>query len=115
MSDKYSVNSYDEWSQLNEIIVGRADGFPGFHIDNSFSLFFWDNIKPFLGSKKYFWDEAAGYQWPIIEIEPGIIEELLEDIQGLVNALEKLGVRVRRPSPIVGRHQASSTIDGDSN
>jgi glycine amidinotransferase len=105
MANQLAVKSYNEWSQLNEVIVGRADGFPGFHLDNSFNLFFWDNVKPFLASKKYFADETGRYEWPIIEIETYIIEELLEDIQGLVDALEKMGVRVRRPSPIVGNNK----------
>lgn len=102
LSSKNIVHSYDEWTQLHEVVVGHIDGFPGFHLDNSFSLFYWDNIRPFLASKNFYKNRAGEFAWPIIEVETSIIDELREDIQGLVDALETLGIYVRRPSSVVG-------------
>jgi glycine amidinotransferase len=99
------VNSYDEWSQLREVVVGRVEGFSGFHFDNSFDLGCWDNLKPFLRSKDFFRNKAGEFTWPVLKIEDKIIEELNEDIEGFVHALQGLGVTVRRPSAVVGEQR----------
>lgn len=102
------MNSYDEWTQLLEVIVGHVEGFTGFHLDNSFNLFYWDNIRPFLASKNFFRSQLGEFDWPIIQIEANIIDELKEDIQGFVEALETLGIVVRRPSTIVGKERVQT-------
>lgn len=96
------VHAFDEWTQLEEIIVGRVDGFTAFHLDSSFNLFYWDNIKPFLRTQNYFKDASGVSAWPKISIEPEIIDELSEDLEVLATTLRDLGVCVRRPSRLVG-------------
>jgi glycine amidinotransferase len=91
------VNSFDEWSQLEEVIVGVNDGFNGFHFDNTFDFFFWDNVKQYLKMKNYFRLECDELDRPVIKPEDYILEELDEDIQGIVDALTNQGVIVRRP------------------
>jgi len=105
MTDKWIVNSYDEWSQLRDVIVGRIDGFFGFHFDNSFDIGCFDNLKPFLESHRYFKDKMGKFNWPLIRIKPEIIAELNEDIEGFVKTLKSLGVIVHRPSQIVGKER----------
>ncbi len=102
MSQKLVVNSYDEWTQLREVIVGRVDGFPGFQMDSSFNLFFWENLRPFSDIKEFFTNRVGKFVWPVMRIEAKIVEELRQDIEGLVDALKGLGVSVRRPSAMVG-------------
>lgn len=102
------MNSYDEWTQLHEVIVGHIEGFTGFHLDNSFDLFYWDNIRTFLASKNFFRNKSGEFAWPIIEIEDKIIDELKQDIQGFVEALETQGVVVRRPSAVVGNERVQT-------
>lgn len=94
-----AVNSFDEWTQLEEVIVGHIDGFKGYHLDKSFSLFYWSNIQSFVKANHFF-KKANGFSWPIIEIDDRVVDELKEDIQGFVDTLENLGVKVRRPAPI---------------
>ncbi len=108
MSAEPVVNSYDEWTQLHEVIVGCVEGFPGFHMENSFNLFCWDNLRFFVVSRNLFRDQAGEFTWPIIKIEPKIIDELKEDIEGFVEALDTLGVVVRRPSAIVGNERVQT-------
>lgn len=96
------INSWDEWTQLREVIVGDVGGFAGFHLDPSFNLFYWENIKSFLASRQFVRDKKGVAAWPNISIEPQIIDELKEDIQGFVKALVSVGVVVRRPAPVVG-------------
>ncbi len=97
-----SVHSVDEWSQLKEVVVGTIEGFQGFHFDNTFNLFYWENIKPFLESENYFQREDGSFQWPTIDLEDYIVSELIEDIQEFVDTLENLNVIVRRPEKISG-------------
>jgi glycine amidinotransferase len=33
------ANSYDEWSRLREVVVGRADFYDSHDVDSSFRLF----------------------------------------------------------------------------
>lgn len=100
--DKMTVNSYDEWTQLQEVIVGHVDGFSGFHLDSSFNLFYWDNVRAFLATQGFFRINGELPSWPKIPIEATFVEELREDIQAFVDVLEDLGVHVRRPAPMVG-------------
>lgn len=95
------VRSFDEWTRLEEVIVGRGEGLREFHLDNSFTLFYWDNVRPFLEQRGFLRQKDAS-DWPHIEIEAWVVDELLEDIEGFVAALESLGVRVRRPARLAG-------------
>ena len=80
------VNSYDEWSPLKEIIVGA--GFPETlpTADFSFKVFFHDNLY---GTN--FYKNSSTY------ITTQDIEEHNEDVEGYVDILTSLGVKVHRP------------------
>ena len=81
------VNSYDEWSPLEEVIVG--DGLPPSlpALDFSFKVFFHDNIC----DKKRFEEDSHQY------ITKRHVKEHKEDIDNFASILEDLGVTVRRP------------------
>ncbi|WP_369228494.1 inosamine-phosphate amidinotransferase 1 (plasmid) [Streptomyces sp. R39] len=83
------VNSFDEWSPLKEVLVGRADHYNAHHVDTSFQLFYFDNVKPDV-------DAAAGQ--PLLPIPQRIVDELNEDITGLAEALATGGITVHRPA-----------------
>lgn len=95
------LNSFDEWSQLREVIVGSAKNYTSHERELSFDLFFHDNIArtewyyprletPGEASKT---DEKK-VQLPI---KQRYVDELNEDIEGIVTALESLSVKVLRP------------------
>ncbi|QEP42210.1 glycine amidinotransferase [Ectothiorhodospiraceae bacterium BW-2] len=83
-----AVNSYNEWSPLKEVIVGSAYNYTLPPIDQSFKLFYHDLIHP---------------NYPLETrrvIKQQYIEELEEDITGLVATFEQLGVKVHRPTQL---------------
>jgi glycine amidinotransferase len=90
------LNSYDEWSPLKEIVVGSAKNYTSHERELSFDLFFHDNIirsewyYPRLTSKG---SSAAAQS----AIKTRYVEELNEDIEGIVGTLQDLGVIVHRP------------------
>jgi glycine amidinotransferase len=98
-----TIASHDEWTTLREVIVGRIDGFMGFQLDSSFNLFCWDNLRAFVARNDYFKRADGEYEWPVLPLDRQIVDELAEDIDGFVTALEVLGVRVRRPEAVVGK------------
>ncbi len=81
------VNSYDEWSPLEEVIVG--DGLPSKlpALDFSFKVFFHDNIY----NTKRFEEDAHQY------ITKRHVEEHREDVENFADTLKSLGIKVRRP------------------
>ncbi|MFE0045153.1 glycine amidinotransferase [Streptomyces albireticuli] len=93
------LSSFDEWSPLREVIVGSARNYVSHERELSFDLFFHDNLVrtewyyPRLsavgGNAK-----AGPGQKPI---KQRYVEELTEDIEGLVATLESLSVKVHRP------------------
>ncbi len=93
------LNSFDEWSQLREVIVGSAQNYTSHERELSFDLFFHDNIArtewyyPRLGAPGAGTDKKQ-VQLPI---KQRYVEELNEDIEGIVSALESLSVKVLRP------------------
>jgi len=84
------ANSFDEWSPLREVVVGRAEHYTAHDVDTSWSLFYFENVAPVLT------DGAGGR---ILPIPAQLVDELNEDIAGLVDALTGCGVRVLRPAP----------------
>src|SRR5262249_3027039 len=80
------VNSYDEWSPLEEVIVGTPYHLD-YHADQSFRLFFYDNIRDDLTSNR-----------SVFRVKPSdrLKEESAEDLEGLVKVLEEAGIKVRR-------------------
>jgi glycine amidinotransferase len=89
MIESVRVNSFDEWSRLREVVVGRAESWRSFELDTSFRLFYFDNVRPVLQTK------AGGAH---LEIPARLLDELEEDIEGLVEALTACGVTVHRPT-----------------
>ena len=98
------LNSYDEWSPLREVIVGSPINYTLHDLELSFKLFFHDNTFPAVAS--YYpsyatWlDEtrAANERRPSTQkLKTQYLEELTEDVAGLVGTLEALGVKVHRP------------------
>ncbi|RNH93499.1 inosamine-phosphate amidinotransferase 1 [Micromonospora aurantiaca] len=85
-----SANSFDEWSRLREVVVGRAEHYTAHDVDTSWSLFYFENVAPVL---------ADGGGGELLPIPARLVDELNEDIAGLVEALTGCGVRVLRPAP----------------
>lgn len=103
------LNSYDEWSPLREIIVGSAANYTSHERELSFDLFFHDNL---VRSEWYYprltvADAGAGPARA--PIKQRYLEELEEDVEGIVGALEALGVRVLRPIPLPADSPSAST------
>lgn len=84
-----AARSFDEWSRLREVVVGRAEHYTAHDVDTSWSLFYFENVTPVL---------AAGSAGRLLPIPPQLVDELNEDIAGLVDTLTSAGVRVRRPA-----------------
>ncbi|GAB3502085.1 glycine amidinotransferase [Amycolatopsis cihanbeyliensis] len=80
------VNSHDEWSHLEEVIVGTPYHLD-YHDDSSFRMFFHDNLKD-IDSRGVFYRRKPDNRFR---------DECIEDAEGLVNLLQKEGVTVRRP------------------
>lgn len=80
------VNSHDEWSRLEEVIVGTPYHLD-YHNDSSFRLFFYENLK------------ESNSQGVFSRAKPSerLREECLEDLHGLIQILVEFGVAVRRP------------------
>lgn len=85
-----AANSFDEWSRLREVIVGRAEHYTAHDVDTSWSLFYFENVAPVLKD-----DRSGG---GLLPIPAQLVDELNEDIAGLVDALTGCGVRVLRPA-----------------
>ncbi len=80
------VNSHDEWSRLEEVIVGTPFHLD-YHDDTSFRMFFYDNLKD-QNSRGVFFRRKPDNRFR---------DECIEDAAGLVELLEGEGVIVRRP------------------
>lgn len=90
------VNSHNDWSPLEEIIVGTP-----FHLDYandvSFRLFFHDNIVKELAYSD------DGNPWVIFsQVKPSnrVRDEAEEDLDDFIALLNAEGVSVRRPDPL---------------
>ncbi len=88
MNTAQPVGSHDEWSQLEEVIVG-APYHLDYHTDTSFRLFFYDNLG----------DPANRevFHRPNFKPNNRLKEECLEDIASFIDILDQADVTVRRP------------------
>ncbi|WP_280363818.1 scyllo-inosamine-4-phosphate amidinotransferase [Nocardia wallacei] len=83
------AGSADEFSPLLDVVVGTADGARIPPLDRSA----WLTLYPDL-------DAAALAGVAVGAFPPRVLAEAAEDLDGLANLLEGLGVRVHRPAPI---------------
>jgi len=81
-----SINSFNDWDPLEEVIVGS--------IENSFVPSIDDSFWSFQGAEYDLTKHVPG------NVPRQLIDETEEDIGGFVSLLEKFGVTVRRPAPI---------------
>lgn len=89
-----SLNSYDEWSPLREAIVGSALNYTSHERELSFELFFHDNLTR---SEWYYPRISSGKRGRQSPIRQRYVDELNEDVEGIVRTLESLSVTVHRP------------------
>ncbi|WP_405735085.1 inosamine-phosphate amidinotransferase 1 [Streptomyces sp. NBC_01537] len=87
-----ALNSFDEFTRLDEVVLGRAEHYTDHHTDPSWRLFFYDNVAPALGRHT----TPAGEE--LLPIPAQLVDELNEDIAGLADALTGCGVNVLRPA-----------------
>src|SRR5207248_2849735 len=90
-----AVNSWNEWDQLEEVVVGVVDGavFPSWNVINKATVppGNWDDIEAMIGS--------GGVPYPdeLIEGANRCLDELLE-------ILKHASVKVTRPEPMAFDH-----------
>ena len=97
------LNSYDEWSPLREVIVGSGLNYTTHERELTFDMFLHENIsidndlsrKPWLYPP--FSPPEGSDARSRITIAQRHVDELNEDIDGLVRTLESLSITVRRP------------------
>lgn len=89
------VKSYTEWQPLEEVIVGRIFDLRIPPFENSFRLFYNDNLS-------YEERQNCGYIFAEKEFQlPNeFVEEGAEDLEGFVETLKAAGVTVRRPKAL---------------
>jgi len=99
------LNSYDEWSPLREVIVGSAKNYLSHDRELSFELFFHENLtndNP--GRSEWYYPrlatKAAGTDESRVRIKQRYVDELNEDLEGMVRTLEGLSVTVHRPADV---------------
>ncbi|MEU8925015.1 glycine amidinotransferase [Kitasatospora sp. NPDC048545] len=113
-----SLNSYDEWSRLREVVVGSAENYTSHERELSFDLFHHDNLVrsewyyPRLtapgsddrpagdGADGAVGAGGAGGRTSQSPIKQRYVDELTEDIEGIAATLRSLGVKVLRPLPL---------------
>ena len=91
------ANSFDEWTRLREVIVGRSELYDSHETDSSFRLFYFDNVDLPASTRR-------------IDIPSRLVEELEEDIEEFVQTLQGARVTVLRPSPMASRCKIVSPL-----
>lgn len=92
------LNSYNEWSPLKEVIVGNAQNYTSHDRELSFDIFFHENLfrsdwaYPRLRQSSDIPTSERGWS-----IKQRYVEELNEDVENLVQTLQKLNINVLRP------------------
>lgn len=109
------LNSYDDFTALREVVLGRAEGYRERLHDLSFDMFISDNLS---GARGYYPSIADWRPGPErdrrnepdrLALKTRFLEELIEDVEGIAAALESLGVRVLRPlSPAPGAGEVAA-------
>jgi scyllo-inosamine-4-phosphate amidinotransferase 1 len=94
------VNTHNDWDPLREVIVGHAHH-ARVTLDKTQHSFSYADKK---------WKDIAHMEGPLPQ---WVIDEANEDIDGLADVLESLGVKVHRPK-IIDWNQKFSTLDWSS-
>lgn len=105
------VNSYNEWSPLKEVIVGSPINYNLPDLELSFKLFFHDSAFLAFYYPIYEANEDQNASVPqsqgaevrksaTLSLKTRYLEELAEDVDELVQTLEKLAVKVHQPMPL---------------
>ncbi|MFE2669230.1 glycine amidinotransferase [Streptomyces mirabilis] len=96
-----TLNSYDDFTPLSEIIVGSAENYVGHDRDLTFELFFHEAIGGYRSDWAYPHLAAGGTeQAETWKIGQRYTEELHEDVENLAATLTSLGITVHRPLPL---------------
>jgi glycine amidinotransferase len=90
------LNSCDEWSPLQEVVLGSAANYISHERELSFELFFQDNIARYSYPRLSSRSASTGTERRA-PIKQRYLEELIEDLDGMAKTLESLSVRVLRP------------------
>lgn len=106
---KFNLHSYNVWGKLNEVIVGNPFPSDEFLVDYSFCHFNFDNINEHLDMVDKRKSKAG-----VLKFRREYLNELSEDIEGLVKALRENGVHVIRPIQIKKENTAFTTPYWDS-
>lgn len=107
-----SLNSYDDWSPLREVIVGSAENYVSHYRELSFDLFFYDQLADDENNfDKMYYPRVS--QLPVgspmrWNIRQRYVEELAEDVEGLARILTELSVTVHRPLRMQANQQIST-------
>ena len=95
------VNSFDEWSPLQEVIVGSPINYNTNDVELSFKLFFHDNAYDSVSCYYPTYEAKSQEKCGINNhIKKQYLEELTEDVDDLVQILETLHVKVHRPTSV---------------
>lgn len=103
--DNVTVNSFDEWSPLKEVVVGSPMNYQTMELELSFKLFFHDQAYssfwyPYYERESKEEAKTEDKKTPIRKFSKRYLEELAEDVEGLVAAIEREGVTVHRPTEL---------------
>ncbi|MEV6409394.1 glycine amidinotransferase [Streptomyces bobili] len=97
----HTLNSYDDFTPLSEIIVGSAENYAGHDRDLTFELFFHEAIGGYRSDWAYPRLAArAGEQAETWKISKQYTEDLHEDVENLAATLTSLAITVHRPLPL---------------
>jgi glycine amidinotransferase len=97
------LNSFEDFTPLKEIVVGSADGYADRVRDMSFDMFISDNLS---GARGYYPSISTWRDSPErrdrnnphrLAMKERFLQELIEDVEGMVTDLESLHVTVHRP------------------
>ncbi len=96
------LNSFDEWSQLREVVVGSAENYVSHERELSFDLFFHDNLaQDNPGRSEWYYPRVSApgrrSDRRRLPVARRYVDELNEDLEGLADTLRGLGVTVHRP------------------
>ncbi|GAA4899761.1 glycine amidinotransferase [Streptomyces coeruleoprunus] len=97
-----TVHSYDEWSTLKEVVVGSGVRYDAHEVELSFKLFFHDVANSAFYYPTYGPTPEDGPAADRRRLKKRYVEELNEDVEELVDALEELSVTVHRPKALHG-------------